>query len=223
MLHRPIKGLTDQQRQAQALADECNHKSSVNMSIDQLRLAIVGLNERLEQSTRHQQSLKSELLAERENHEKEISIQILMMKRSVSDSSEYLANLARHVGQTMALWQSSMASQADVDQLSNLMTTETKKMNDTHNAALAEMNAMMHRLSSEFTAKLEAFRHEILSKPSEVPALKRQLEEKIDIVSMDGTNAVLRSANCEKHLQLIEKKIEQLYLLIKRIDLNTQE
>ena len=59
--------------------------------------------------------------------------------------------------------------------------------------------------------------------PSEASEIKKHLEEKIDVVSLDGSNALLRSSNCEKHLNLIEKKIECIMLLIKKIDLNQQE
>lgn len=71
-------------------------------------------------------------------------------------------------------------------------------------------------------AKHDAFISEIKSIPSGVPELKKDIESKLEAIALDGTNAILRSSNCEKHLNLVEKKIESILLLIKKIDLNQQ-
>lgn len=83
-----------------------------------------------------------------------------------------------------------------------------------------EINRLINQFASRCDLKIQQLADEIANKPSEIPAVKDELNTRIDVVSMDSSNAILRSSNCEKHLQLIEKKIENLYLLIKKFDLD---
>lgn len=85
-----------------------------------------------------------------------------------------------------------------------------------------EIHSAMDDFVSEVHKKIEAFKQEIKNQPCPLDEVKKEIKEKLDIVSMDCQNSQLRSANCEKHLNLIEKKIESIMLLIKKIDLNQQ-
>lgn len=78
----------------------------------------------------------------------------------------------------------------------------------------------IQRNTSDITQKLQLFIQEIQSKPSPIPELKKQLEDKLEMVALNGTNSVLRSTNNEKQIALIEKKIEQVFLLIKQMELS---
>lgn len=74
-------------------------------------------------------------------------------------------------------------------------------------------------LSRLCDSKVKASKEEILSIPSEIPELKRSFQEKFDLMEMDLENGRIRASNNEKQLIVIEKKIEQIYLLIKKLEL----
>ncbi len=76
---------------------------------------------------------------------------------------------------------------------------------------------------SHFCDLLKSLKTEILNAPSEIPAMKKLFDQKLEIVELNGQNAVLRSSNNERQLQLIEKKIENIYQLLKRIEITHQE
>ncbi len=80
----------------------------------------------------------------------------------------------------------------------------------------------IERLRNEYDDKLKAMKAEILAVPSEIPALKKLIDQKLELVDLNGQNAVLRSSNNEKQIQLVERKIENIYQLIKKVDFENQ-
>jgi len=83
--------------------------------------------------------------------------------------------------------------------------------------------SLLSTARKDFDEKLAHAKSDILSRPSEIPALKALFEEKLELVTLNGTNSVLRSSNCEKQIMLLERKIEQVMLMIKKIDIARQE
>lgn len=86
-----------------------------------------------------------------------------------------------------------------------------------------EINSLIERQKTELIAKMDATKTEIIAIPSELPAFKHLMDQKLELVELNGQNSVLRSANNEKHIMLVERKIENLYQLVKKIDLSIGE
>ena len=87
----------------------------------------------------------------------------------------------------------------------------------------SEYHGLIDRLKIDFNNQIKSLREELISRPTGLPELQKLLESKIELVELNGQNAVLRSSNNEKQILLVERKIENIYQLIKRIDLNKQE
>lgn len=85
-----------------------------------------------------------------------------------------------------------------------------------------EMIAMTAKYKNELETKFADFLQKQASKPDPIPELRQVFEERIELVSLNGQNSVLRSTNNEKHIHLVEKKIENIYQLIKQIQLDKQ-
>lgn len=105
------------------------------------------------------------------------------------------------------------------------------RMAEQDRVAKLKMDIGVHR--NEFQAALSLYRHELdakladflqkqASKADPIPELRQIFEERIELVSLNGQNSVLRSTNNEKHIHLVEKKIENIYQLIKQIQLDKQ-
>lgn len=82
-----------------------------------------------------------------------------------------------------------------------------------------EVTAALRIKTCDFDAKLKALKEEILSRPTGIPELRKELDDKIELATLNGTNSVLRTTNNERQLLLIDKKIENIYQLIKQIEL----
>lgn len=87
----------------------------------------------------------------------------------------------------------------------------------------AEIYGALERLRLEVLSLFKAFREEINARPSGISEVKQALSDQIQLIELNGQNSIIRSANNEKQIMLIERKIENIYQLIKRIDLQNQE
>lgn len=85
-----------------------------------------------------------------------------------------------------------------------------------------EYNGLLERQKIDFSNQLKELKEELLSRPTGVPELQKLLESKIELVELNGQNAVLRSSNNEKQILLVERKIDNIYQLIKKIELSKE-
>lgn len=72
--------------------------------------------------------------------------------------------------------------------------------------------------NKKFGDDLKRTKNEILSLPSESQLIKRELEEKIAASTIDCEGLIKEVQVCKKSAFIVEKKIENLYTLIERID-----
>lgn len=93
-----------------------------------------------------------------------------------------------------------------------------------------EMSSMRNGISNDigdcsrvFDYKLKVLKEEILSKPSPTENLKQEFSQKIEMVELNSQNGVLRASNCEKSIQLLERKIEQVNAMIRAIQIELQK
>lgn len=109
-----------------------------------------------------------------------------------------------------------------LDELSKLLPA-IKRMQNEIQSLRHEIDDVIARVREEFGRKLEEFKKSVIDKPSEIPVLKDEILKKLELVALDGTNSLIRSTNNEKQINLIEKKIENLYLMMKNIDLSSRQ
>ncbi len=101
------------------------------------------------------------------------------------------------------------------DEISSIRLEKERTRND--------LNGLCERLKSDFDARLKAMKQEILDIPSGIPDLKQALDQKLELLELNSQNYVLRSSNNEKQIMLVERKIENIYQLIKRLEIANQE
>ncbi len=102
------------------------------------------------------------------------------------------------------------------------LVAEIKELKNYQESMKRDFMACIERLHDQFDDKLKSMKAAILAIPSEIPALKSLIEQKLELVDLNGQNAVLRSSNNEKQIQLVERKIENIYQLIKKVDFDNQ-
>lgn len=75
-------------------------------------------------------------------------------------------------------------------------------------------------LNSNFDQKLNEVKALVDNSPDMLDKVKRDILQKLDAVSLDGSNASIKASNCSQQILMIEKKIENIYLLLKKFELN---
>jgi chromosome segregation ATPase len=76
----------------------------------------------------------------------------------------------------------------------------------------------LYRLSGDINSNIEILRREIFDGPSEAEAVKADLSKKLDAASIDFLGLMKEITICKKESFITEKKIENLYTLIERIN-----
>lgn len=70
--------------------------------------------------------------------------------------------------------------------------------------------------------QLETFSTHAMSAPNSVIESNRKLVEKIELACIDGANALLKASNIELTVKLLERKLENLTLQVKKTELSQQ-
>ena len=91
------------------------------------------------------------------------------------------------------------------------------------NSLAVEVHGLIDRLKIDFSQRMAVQKNDILSIPSELPSLRKDIDQKIELVELNGQNAHLRSSNNEKAIMLLERKLDQVYQLLKQIQIANKE
>lgn len=57
---------------------------------------------------------------------------------------------------------------------------------------------------------------EMIGSPGSMESVQRSISNRMDSIALDGSNAVMKSSNNEQQIKLLEKKLENLSILIKK-------
>lgn len=75
-------------------------------------------------------------------------------------------------------------------------------------------------ITQDFTNQLDKFKDDILSIPNPTNTIKEELSHRLDVACLDASNANLKSSNSVQQITILEKKLENVLLLIKKHELN---
>lgn len=75
-------------------------------------------------------------------------------------------------------------------------------------------------VKKEISSSIDLLKKDLQKNIINPNAIKEELQKKMDLIELDGKNAVLRSTNSEKQVEMIKKQIENIYLLLKKHELN---
>ncbi len=125
--------------------------------------------------------------------------------------------------QAMKEQQDLLASEEDVGIWNSSLWEAIKDIHSKIDLIRKENNGLIDRLKIDLFNQIKSLREELIARPTGLPELQRLLESKIELVELNGQNAVLRSSNNEKQLLLVDRKIDNIYQLIKKLELSKQE
>ncbi len=214
--------MTDEQKQFQAEKNEADFKISVSQRFQKFEDAIKRLKNQLDSiHNLHQENQLENTHATHEMHDncmtslkdlRLITDDVYKQIKILSDQYNSILNYVSSHYVTKMDHSKDYIDSIDCD----------VKMKQEMAAHRNEMKALYAKHKNEIETQLASFMQIMNSKPDPIPDVKALFDEKLELVSLNGQNSVLRSTNNEKHIHLIEKKIENIYQLIKQIQLEKQ-
>ncbi len=143
-------------------------------------------------------------------------------RQTIGDFETHMKNQDSKI-QELKDEQEQLVYQEDLTISLRLIDSALNELRKTQKAMHSEFNGLIERLKIDFSNQIKSLKEELISRPTGISELQKLLESKIELVELNGQNAVLRSANNEKQLLLVERKIDNIYQLIKKLELSKQE
>lgn len=217
---RPIGICKQTYQEKQAVINQENAQHDLLERVNNLSFAHDAMNERVNDVIANQGSETKKLSIEMQNGMDKLVGEIKRMKNAITFLQEAMQKPdVRLIDLSDECEAFSKTVQEQLKTLKSLLD-DAKKSQD---VLKQEILNLYYNLQTRFDMRLQDAKLDILSKPSDVPALRDELDKRFEFVELNGQNALVRSANNEKQLQLIERKIENIYQLIKSLDLKMQE
>ena len=109
--------------------------------------------------------------------------------------------------------------QSNVSSLNNSTISLQSSIDKLVNDFNMKLSSEVVKLRVDVDSRIIAAKNELAALGTPCDALRTELIKKIDDMSLDGRNAVLKASVSSQQITIIEKKIENIYLLLKKFDL----
>ncbi len=206
----------------QDLIAEKDFKFQVNHRIQSLEFAIDDLSKSLEKSIADQGSVKLSCSTQIQDVVNLTTSSLKEFRHQIGDIYTEFAARERWFKQMKDTVDKKIDSSSACEKISR-SDEAIQQVRLENELMLKEFTNLIERLKADFTEKLKEQKQEILSIPSQIPSLKKDIEKQIELIELNGQNSLLRSSNNEKQIMLVERKIDNLYQLIKKIEISLQE
>lgn len=208
--------------EAQKIKAEDDFKYNTNQRIQNMQFAIDMINKSLSSSIASIGSLDREVKTQIQEVLNLTISSLKEFRQTLGDMQKELQSTNKIITNMRSLLENYVEYSTYKKEIDHIK--ESLKQNESDkNSMRKEYNGLIERTKIEFTTTSKALKEDILSIPSEIPALRNLMEQKIELVELNGQNAVLRSSNNEKQLLLFERKIDNLYQLLKRLEMANEE
>jgi len=77
-------------------------------------------------------------------------------------------------------------------------------------------DAAIENVKDQVVSYMNATKVEMIGSPSSMESVRKEIMHKLSLTSLDGSNAVLKTNNHDQQLKIIEKKLENLSILMKK-------
>jgi len=140
-----------------------------------------------------------------------------------SNNSEEIINYVSESYNDLKTLQNNQSCRIDsiTQQFKTIITDTIMKSKDLETS----FNRMVEIVSTyatkdDIASSVKTLRNDLEGTPSSLEATKAEIIKKFEIASLDASNSVLKANNCVKQIELIERKIENLALLVKKYELS---
>lgn len=83
-----------------------------------------------------------------------------------------------------------------------------------------ELNEKQNQIYNELDKRSSQLKTQLSSDPYTAESVKKLLREEMETMSLDGKNAYIKASNAAQQIQILEKKLETVNLILKKYDLS---
>lgn len=142
----------------------------------------------------------------------------------VEDFSESLANIAKKHDSLKKEISTVSASNIAFSQQSEHLIHKIPDFKDWASQVLVKTDASLQdvrlELKNKISTGIENVRTELKEDPLTVDFIKKEFKNSLESLALDSKNAYLKSNNSSQQIQLLEKKIENINLTLKKYELS---
>lgn len=91
------------------------------------------------------------------------------------------------------------------------------------NISDSNLRGLHKDLKAELFAKIEAVKQEFISSPKSVVESNQEVSKKVELAHLDSQNAMLKLGNLETQFRIFDRKLENLDIRIKKMELANQQ
>ncbi len=219
----PRKGISkDDYQAAQTRRFDNDFVYETNQKLQTLQMAIVNLSENIDKAVASQ-------VSDHKNSDIRISNFMELTINCLKEFRQQISDFQQEINAMNVLMDAfkktlnECAKTSQVNEKFSLIDDEIKRIYGQREAFRKDFTQVLNRFSQEYDVKLKLCKEEILAIPSEIPSMKKVYDQKLELIELNGQNSVLRSSNNERQILLLEKKIENLYQLLKSIEITKKE
>lgn len=107
-----------------------------------------------------------------------------------------------------------------IGKLNDKIETSKDKNDKSFDGLMARMNDLPDKIIEQVNAVVEQARNEMIPKGSTIKDVRNEFYAKLDSFRMDLSNTILKSSVTSQQIAAMEKKSEQIYLLLQKYDLD---
>lgn len=211
----------EQYDQIHEVKEEADFKFNTNQSLQNLKFAVETLSSALKEACENIIALKSDVTAKSYDLARNVSDNLSGQMQTLGDFRDVIKDIKIKVAY-LEDEVDHTASSKDLNALKEEMYLQCRMIRQEIDMLKGKVYQDIYTEISKVHEKIQSAKDEIINMPSQLPEFEHMIDEKIQICDLNGQNALLRSANNERHVQLIDKKIENLYQLIKEIKLSKE-
>lgn len=189
---------------------------SMKTTIESLRVAFIDLHSQFE-------SLKNSHYINVKTHQEVIDE---FKKKIISEINAFIADMKTNfyeISHDIELIQKKMLTYENLPSMTDKIKSKLDSILPEVNRFKSELYDQNNQFRDSIRTLVEEFKQNILNKPSEIPSLKSDFDAKLKNAYLDLENANIRTQNLEKQILFMEKKIENVMLLVKKIELDKRE
>lgn len=217
------KGMSlEDYKRRQEQCDQEKHVVDTNKRLQNIELSLDRIQREIEKVSAEQGSLESSCESQLRDIMNSTMSSLKEFRQCVGDFESRLYSQDMKM-QALSNEQYDLVNKEDLRISLKMIDSRFEQIEANHKKIHNEVHGLIDRLRLDFSNQLKAFKEEVLNRPTGLPELQKLLDAKIELVELNGQNAVLRSSNNEKQILLVERKIDHIYQLIKKIELSKQE
>lgn len=200
--------------------NEDRYKADVNKQIRNLESEIKSFNENVLDLKANQDALRVSLHADFDNFELRVMDKIKSYRDLIDQSKKLSDNFVKSYSKDIEEMKREFVLESDFSRkINDVIQSSFDSMKEMRDIK-SNLNEAMRKVNGDIQDKLD---HVMRSLPVvESPKEVEERNNKLDLLTLDVSNANVRSVNCEKKLGMIDKKLEQINLILKQINLGKE-